>query len=364
MSGVEGKALTLPFFLSDAASLSSFLGLDDRSKQEIESVGQVYPFRVPAYYAGLMERDNPFCPIRLQAVPSLEELAGTGVPDPLGEHSIAATPTFFRRYPKRGVFIVASQCAMYCRFCNRRRLVGTGFRPEEFWEESLQYLKRSTDITEVILSGGDPLMLDPDDLDRLLSRLRGIDHIKVIRISSRVPVVLPERLEIHKKSLKRYGPLWFVLHVNHPREMTAESLGALRRLHEAGAYVVSQTVLLRRINDCPHILARLFERLVEVGVKPYYLFQLDDVMGATHFKVRLETGAAIMHALRASVSGLCLPQYALDITGGLGKIPLEGSYVKLREGDSVHMENLQGKEGVYGDDGQISRCNGCAICRD
>jgi len=163
--------------------------------------------------------------------------------------------------------------------------------------------------------------------------------------------------------LKRHGPVWFVVHINHPREVTAEFIGVIKALHEAGAHVVSQTVLLRRINDCPHILGRLFERLVDAGVKPYYLFQLDDVIGATHFKVRLETGFAIMAALRASVSGLCLPQYALDITGGLGKIPLECGYVRKREGHLVHMRNLQGKRGVYNDDGQISRCNGCGICR-
>ena len=134
-------------------------------------------------------------------------------------------------------------------------------------------------------------------------------------------------------------------------------------MHEAGAVTVSQTVLLRRVNDCPHILARLFEKLVEVGIKPYYLFQLDDVIGATHFKVRLETGVAIMRALRASVSGLCIPQYALDITGGLGKVPLECGYVKQREGDRVVMENLQGNRGFYRDDGKKSRCNECGICR-
>jgi lysine 2,3-aminomutase len=339
------------------------LGLDNSSRQEIESVGRVYPFTVPTYYAGLMEPGNPRCPIRLQAVPSAEELASTGIADPLGEHKIAATPTFFRRYPKRGVFLVAAQCAMYCRFCNRRRLVGRGFKPEDFREETLLYLERSPDITEVILSGGDPLMLDPPELDYILSRLRRIDRIKVIRISSRMPVVFPGRTEVYRKAIKRHGPLWFVVHINHPREVTAEFIGAIKGLHEAGAVIVSQTVLLRRVNDCPHILARLFERLVEEGVKPYYLFQLDDVVGATHFKVRLETGAAIMRALRASVSGLCMPSYALDITGGLGKIPLESGCVRQRKGDRVFMENLQGEQGVYRDDGKESRCNDCGICR-
>lgn len=363
MLDAEGRTLTLPFFLSDVPSLSSFLTLDERAKQEIESVGRVYPFRVPRCYAALMDAGNPCCPIRLQAVPSAEELAGTGVADPLGERDISITPTFLKRYPKRGVFLVGSECAMYCRFCNRRRLVGRGFRPEDSWEDTLLHIERSPDVEEVILSGGDPLMLDPRQLDYILSRLRRIDHIRVIRISSRMPVVFPERTEAHRKAIARWGPLWFVVHVNHPREVTGEFVGAVRALREAGAVMVSQTVLLRRVNDCAHILARLFEKLVEAGVKPYYLFQLDDVMGATHFKVRLETGFAIMRALRASVSGLCVPQYALDITGGLGKIPLESGYVKRRNGDRVSMENLEGKRGVYRDNGEASRCNECGICR-
>ena len=178
-----------------------------------------------------------------------------------------------------------------------------------------------------------------------------------------MPVVFPERIGIHRKAIKKHGPLWFIVHINHPREMTAEFFGAIRALRETGAAIVSQTVLLRRVNDCPHILARLFERLVEAGVKPYYLFQLDDVTGAAHFKVRLETGASIMRSLRSSVSGLCMPQYAVDITGGLGKIPLEAGYVKRRQKDRVVMESLEGRRGVYLDNGETSRCNECGVCR-
>jgi lysine 2,3-aminomutase len=363
MLNVEGKPITLPFFISDIASLSSFLKLDEGEKREIESVGRVYPFRVPPYYAALMEPENPYCPIRLQAVPAIEELAQAGVVDPLGEHDISVTPTFLKRYPGRGVFLVGSQCAMYCRFCNRRRLVGRGFRPEESWEETLSHIEGNSEIREVILSGGDPLMLEPAALDYILSRLRRIGHIAVIRVSSRIPVVLPERVEVHRKAIARSAPIWFIVHINHPKEITPEFLGAVKAFREAGATIVSHTVLLRRVNDCTHILARLFERLVEAGIKPYYLFQLDDVIGATHFKVRLDTGLAIMRSLRASLSGLCMPQYAVDITGGLGKIPLEGDYIKERNGDRLFMENLEGQRGVYDDNGVASRCNECGICR-
>ena len=362
MRDAEGKPLTLPF-LSDVESLSSVIRLPRTSEAEIERVSRVFPFKVPLFYAGLMDPENPLCPIRLQAVPTIEELSGTGVADPLGEESIALTPAFFKRYPGRGVFIAATECAMYCRFCNRRRLVGRDFDPAVFREETLAFIEKCEEVREVILSGGDPLMLDPIELDYILSRLRRIGHLKVIRLSSRMPVVFPERVELHREVVKRHAPLWFIVHINHPREVTPEFIEAINGLRDARASCVSHTVLLRRVNDCRHVLARLFELLVDAGVKPYYLFQLDDVMGATHFKVRVEEGLSIMKGLRASLSGLCMPQYALDITGGLGKIPLEGPYLGKKEGDRLHMENIHGEQGAYLDDGKESRCNGCGICK-
>jgi lysine 2,3-aminomutase len=327
-------------------------------------VSAVYPFRVPRFYGSLMERENPSCPLRLQAVPTDAELGRLGATDPLGEGLISVTPSFFQRYPGRGVFLVTAECAMYCRFCNRRRLVGRGFRPQDSREETFAYLEQSDEIREVIVSGGDPLMLQPAELEYVLGRLRKIERIGVVRVSTRVPVVFPEGLERHREAIKRHSPLWFVIHINHPREVTPEFRGAVRALREAGIIIVSQTVLLRRVNDCRHILARLFEKLVALGVKPYYLFQLDDVKGATHFKVRLETGIGIMRALRKFASGLCIPQYALDITGGRGKIPLENGYVRGRAGQRVSMENLYGAEGTYMDNGEESTCNDCGVCRE
>ena len=363
MKGSEGKPLTTLPFLSDVEGLSGLISLDSRSKREIEEVSRLYPFRVPQFYAGLMERENPLCPLRLQAVPSARELRGGGVEDPLGEGQIAVTPSFLKRYPGRGVFLVTAQCAMYCRFCNRKRMVGRGFAPEASREETLAYLERSDEIREVIVSGGDPLMLPPAELEYVLGRLRGIGRLRVIRLSTRMPVVFPEGAGLHREAIKRHGPLWLVVHINHPREVTPEFMGVVRTMQEARAVIISQTVLLRGVNDCEHILAGLFEKLVELGVKPYYLFQLDDVRGATHFKVRLEDGMALMRALRASASGLAVPHYALDITDGRGKIPLEKGSLKKRKGKRVFMESLSGEEGVYMDDGEESRCAGCAVCR-
>ncbi len=361
MCDTEGRPLTLPFS-SSIESLSRTITLSAETRALIAEVAQFFPFRITPFYARLMQPENEGCPIRLQAVPSGEELRGGGVADPLGEKEIALTPCLFKRYPRRAVFLAAAECAMYCRFCNRKRLVGTGFRPEAFREETLAYLEQHDDIDECIISGGDPLTLSPAELEYILRRLRAIPHLKVIRISSRMPVVYPERVHDHVAALRRHGPVWFIVHINHPREVTPEFLEAVRAIREANAAVVSQTVLLRRVNDCRHVLGLLFDLLVRAGVKPYYLFQLDDVTGATHFKVRIETGLAIMKALRQSRSGLSLPQYAVDITGGLGKVLLEQGCIRGREGARLTIENLHGEKGVYMDDGLESMCNNCGIC--
>jgi lysine 2,3-aminomutase len=363
VKSAEGNDLALPFF-SDLHPIPESISLDEETRKTISIISRLYPFRISPFYAGLMDAGNPRCPIRLQAIPSIRELDRRGVEDPLGETDIAVTPSFFKRYPKRGVFLVTAECAMYCRFCNRRRLVGRGADPAASREETFDYLARSHDITEVVLSGGDPLMLQPDELGSILKRLRLMAHIRVIRISSRMPVVFPERIYPHLASLRQSAPLWFVVHINHPREMSPQFVEAVTGLRAQGLVVVSQSVLLRGVNDCPRILARLFEGLVEIGIKPYYLFQLDDVVGAGHFKVRVETGIRIMRSLRAEISGLCIPQYALDITGGLGKVPLESGYVAGRKGDLMRLRNLYGEEGTYLDDGEESTCLDCGLCRE
>ncbi len=311
-----------------------------------------------------MDRENPLCPIRLQAIPSVQELQTGGGPDPLSEAAIGVTPSFLKRYPRRGVFLVSSECAMYCRFCNRKRAVGKGRSWEESIEETFRYLEKDEEISEVILSGGDPFMLPPTRLACILERLRSIKRIDVLRISTRFPVVFPEGVHReHVKTIRRHAPVWLIIHINHPKEVTSEFAEVVAMLRKAGAVLISQTVLLRGINDCAHVLAGLFQRLVGLGVKPYYLFQLDDVQGAQHFKVRLSTGMALMKQLRRDMSGLCIPQYALDITGGLGKVPLESSYTGKRKGKNLVLQNADGDKGEYRDDGRKSRCHGCGFCQ-
>jgi lysine 2,3-aminomutase len=359
----EGSSPALPFIYS-AEALSKSTLLNPDQKNILKQVCLIHPFRIPPFYLKLMDSSNPFCPIRQQAMPAAEELQGEGDDDPLKENDISVTPVLMKRYPGRAVFLISSECAMYCRFCNRKRVVGKGWDPGEFFEESFRYLSSDTTIREVILSGGDPFMIPPGLLDDILSRLRTMQHIRTIRISTRVPVVDPARMTgKHFRILKKHEPLWIVVHINHPLEVTPEFLENVKRFRSAGSAMISQTVLLRNINDCENILLKLFEALVAAGVKPYYLFQLDEVRGAQHFKVRLEKGIRIMRALRAKASGLAMPQYAVDITGGLGKVPVDYVYLKGRKGKRVYIENLSGVTGAYTDDGQKSRCNKCGLCK-
>ncbi len=315
---------------------------------------------------GLIDPEDPLCPIRAQAIPSVMEQRDEGMQDPLNETGISVTPILLKRHPDRCVFLVSSRCAMYCRFCNRRRFAGKGIDPEPYLEESFAHIEGDPYIREVILSGGDPFMLDGNKLWSILDRLRSMRKPLTIRLSTRVPVVYPEGLAgSHLKAIKSASPVWVVIHINHPKEITGEFLEAVCRLREAGGMLVSQTVLLRNVNDCPYVLRKLFEGLIEAGVKPYYLFQLDDVKGASHFKVRLERGREIMAFLRQNASGLAVPLYALDIPGGLGKIPVDKEHVEhLRNTTMVRLVSPSGEAGFYDDNAEESRCMNCGICKE
>ena len=361
-SGGEGSEASP--FLTQPEELRRFFHLSARETAAIESVSRVYPLKIPRYYASLFDRTATRCPLSRQAIPSLEELNSCSEADPLGERHISLTPILLRRYENRAVLLVSNTCAMFCRFCNRKRLFKEGFDPLPYLEESLGRIAGERSLREVILSGGDPLMLDPDLFFEVLSRIKDIRHVAIVRVSSRVPVVFPEGLkDRHLRALRRQEPVWFVLHINHPKEVTREFKEAVRALRRSRCVLVSQTVLLRGVNDCPHILKDLFERLVVLAVKPYYLFHLDPVMGTEHFKVGIERGIEIMRILRATATGLAIPHYVVDIPGGLGKVPLEKHGIRARVGHRVHLESPIGGEGVYIDDAAESSCLRCGLCR-
>jgi lysine 2,3-aminomutase len=358
----EGRHATLPF-VSNAEQLSKYISLTEESKEEIQKVSHVFPLKIPEFYLNLVDKEDPSCPLRRQSVPSKAELAGTGHIDPLDEQRFSITASFLKKYPGRGVFLAGSTCAMYCRFCNRRRLVGREWDPRASWEESFHYMEGDEELREVIVSGGDPFTLPVEDFSYMMERLTNINRINTVRISTRLPVVFPQGLKKgHTQAISKGSPVWVVVHINHPAEVSPEFVEAAKKLRKAGASMVSQTVLLRGVNDCPHILMKLFEMLVSIGIKPYYLFQLDEVKGATHFKVSIEEGIRIMRFLRKNVSGLAIPNYALDITGGLGKVPLDYQYLKRHNGKLLHLESPSGENGSYTDDGRKSRCQECGIC--
>lgn len=351
-----------PRFFNTIEELAKKVRISPELVYTAKKVQSYFPVRIPSFYVKLMDFEDPFCPIKRQAIPSSDELSDSGFLDPLGEEKASLTPSFIKKYRGRGVFLVSSECAMFCRFCNRKRLVGRGFNLEASWEQTFNCIENISDLHEIILSGGDPFMLSPEKLSYILERLLFIKKIKTIRISTRVPVVCPEALrEEHIDVLSNFSPIWIVIHINHPKEITEPFKAIIKKFQRIGLTIVSQTVLLRGVNDCAMTLIELFENLVSIGIKPYYLFQLDEVIGAHHFKVRLSHGIKIYKALRKHASGLAVPLYMVDISGGLGKVPVIESIVESKD-KIVFFKSFDGKVGPYMDDGYESKCSDCGVC--
>lgn len=303
---------------------------------------------VTPYFASLMDPHNPNCPIRRQAIPRVEELhlSKNDMLDPCGEDKDSPVPGLVHRYPDRVLLLVTDQCAVYCRYCTRRRLVGTHERaitPSNF-EEILKYLKSHKKVRDVLLSGGDPLLLENERLEELLSRLRSIPHIEILRIGTRVPVTLPQRITTGLvKMLKRYHPLMISIHFSHPKEVTEQVKRACNDLADAGIPLGSQTVLLKGINDKPHIMKKLMHELLKIRVRPYYIYQCDLAMGTEHFRTSVATGIQIIEKLRGHTTGYAVPTYVIDAPGGGGKIPVEPSYLVSRGKGKLVLRNYEGK---------------------
>ena len=298
-----------------------------------ESAG--LPVQITPYYLSLADPHDESCPIRRQVVPRLEEAcdAEGDLVDPLGEEAHEVAPGLVRRYPDRALFVVTDHCAIYCRFCTRSRIVGGGAgpMPEAAREAALDYLRAYPEIRDVILSGGDPLTLADGKLVALVASLRAIPHVEVIRIATRVPVCLPQRIdEALVLSLAPYHPLWVMTHFNHPKELTREAERACRTLVDGGFPVMNQTVLLRGVNDDTATLEALFRGLVRWRVKPYYLHQMDPVRGTSHLRTPLARGIELMSELQGRVSGLALPKLIVDAQGGMGKVHVAPDWIVSR----------------------------------
>jgi len=324
--------------LESPAELAGRFHLD---AELLQRVAARYPMRISRYYLGLIESEGD--PIWLQSMPDLRELSDSQQSDPLNEAELSPVPGLIHRYPDRVVWLVSNQCATYCRFCMRKGRVGCRGRGGSSVDLPgvLDYISANAAIRDVILSGGDPLLLEDDVLEAILTGLRRIPHLEIIRIGTRAPVTLPERITPNLcRMLKQHHPLFVNTHFNHPREITAASALACARLADAGISLGNQSVLLKGVNDNPEVMVSLMQRLLAIRVRPYYIHQMDLVQGTRHFRTRVGQGIAIMESLRGHTSGLAVPAYVVDLPGGKGKVPLLPEYATVREGGFLLRNHL------------------------
>ena len=338
--------------LTDEAALAAHLPLTEGERAGCRAARGRLAFAVTPYFFNLIDRDDPNCPIRRQVVPHGDELRfdASERDDPIGEESAMPVPGLVHRYPDRVLLLVTDRCASYCRYCTRARLVsdaeGHCFSPHI--EEGLRYIAAHPEVRDVLISGGDALLLSDAKIDALLTRLRAIDHVEFVRIGSRAPVFLPQRVTAGLCAvLKKHAPLWISLHINHPRECTPTLRAACLRLTAAGAVLGNQSVLLKGINDTANLQRSLTHRLLQMGVRPYYLYQCDLIRGSRHFRTDVRTGVAIIRALRGFTTGYAVPQFVIDAPGGGGKIPINPDYVESLDAKGVHLRNFLGKPYDY-----------------
>lgn len=339
-----------------------------------EMVGLSAPGRfrvdVTPYFASLMDPDDPNCPIRRQIIPTGQELVpfDSEMVDSLNEEGHSPVPGLVHRYPDRVLMLVTTQCASYCRYCTRSRIVGNPaaqFSRRDY-DAQIDYIARTPQIRDVLLSGGDPLTIPQAILEDILRRLRAIPHVEIVRIGTRVPCFLPQRITPELVAmLRQYHPLWMNVHFNHPKEITPEVSEALGRLADAGIPLGCQSVLLAGVNDCPNIIKELCHKLVMNRVRPYYLYQCDLVHGAGHFRTPVAVGIEIMEALRGHTSGYAIPTYVIDAPGGGGKIPVMPNYVISQSADRVVVRNYEGFMSAYSQPQHYTRHdpNTCPTCR-
>ena len=342
-----------------ASRLERFLTLGSDEKAALEGLEAKLPLAITPYYMSLLVGPGQDSPLRRTVVPTINELVRMPeeADDPLGEEQQSPVPGLVHRYPDRVLFLILDFCATYCRYCTRSRVVGHGrlhFNQRRL-EKALEYIRRTPSIRDVLLSGGDPLTLSDSRLDWLLTRLQQIKHVEIIRIGTKVPVVLPQRITPQLvRMLKRHHPLWMSLHFTHPDECTPEASRACQRLADAGIPLGSQTVLLKHINDSVETMDRLVHQLLRMRVRPYYLYQCDPISGSSHFRTPVEMGLEIIQGLRGYSSGYAVPTFVIDTPGGGGKIPLMPDYCLGRDGCDVVLQNYEGKTYRYPD----------SVCRD
>jgi lysine 2,3-aminomutase len=336
------------------ADLEARLDLTDEERAGVLLAGTKLAMSITPHFFNLIDRNDPDCPIRRQVIPRIEEgwNAPEEVADPCGEDSHMPVPGLVHRYPDRVLFLVTDRCASYCRYCTRSRVVsGVGEQHlETQWEPAFRYLEHHTEIRDVLLSGGDPLLFTDERLDKILTRLRAIKHLQFLRIGSRIPIFLPQRITPELCAmLKKHHPLFISIHSNHPRELTSEVRGALGHLADAGIPLGNQSVLLRGVNDSLEIQKALVHKLLMCRVRPYYLYQCDLINGSSHLRTPVADGVAIIERLRGHTTGYAVPQFVIDGPGGGGKIPVNPNYVVESAGGKITLRNYEGRIFDYPD---------------
>lgn len=338
--------------ITSIEQLEQYMTLTPDEKDGCLFASQKLSLAITPYFFNLIDRNDPDCPLRKQMIPRVGEtqVSSEEMLDSLGEDEHSPVPGLVHRYPDRVLFLVTDRCAAYCRYCTRSRLVSNAqdynFHPE--YEQGLRYIESHPEVRDVLLSGGDPLLLSDKKLEHLLARLREIKHVEFIRIGSRIPTFLPQRITPELCALfKKYGAIWMSIHVNHPKECTQELKDACERLSYAGVPLGNQSVLLKGVNDDADVMKALVQRLLRMRVRPYYIYQMDLITGGSHFKVDVRKGIEIIRELRGHTTGYAVPQYVIDAPGGGGKVPINPEYVEEINDKEVVFRNFEGKQFRY-----------------
>ena len=347
--------------------LKKYLNLTEEEEEGVRRTLGRLRMAITPYYLSLIDLEDEYDPIRRQAVPTAHELesAPYEAADPLHEDTDSPVKGLTHRYPDRVLFLVTDQCSMYCRHCTRRRFAGQTdcAMPMEQIEKCIEYIRQHEEVRDVLLSGGDALMLGDGLLERIIAELRAIEHVEIIRIGSRTPVVCPQRITPELCAmLKKYHPIWVNTHFNHPNEITPEAAAACARLADAGIPLGNQSVLLAGVNDCVHVMKKLVNELVYIRVRPYYIYACDPSLGLSHFRTPVSKGIEIMEGLRGHTSGLCVPTFVVDAPGGGGKTPVMPTYLISQKPGKIVLRNFEGVITTYSEPTHYEENCHCPVC--
>ncbi|MBR0223047.1 MAG: lysine 2,3-aminomutase [Bacteroidales bacterium] len=348
--------------------LKKYVELTPEEEEGVKKSLQTLRMAITPYYLSLIDPNNPHCPIRRQAIPTGAEVhqSPADLLDPLHEDEDSPVPGLTHRYPDRVLFLITDMCSMYCRHCTRRRFAGQNDceSTQDRIQAAIDNIARTPQVRDVLLSGGDALMVGDKMLESIIQRLRAIPHVEIIRLGSRTPVVCPQRItDDLVNMLKKYHPIWLNTHFNHPNEVTAESTAACARLADAGIPLGNQSVLLRGVNDCVHVMKKLVHELVKMRVRPYYIYQCDLSMGLEHFRTPVSKGIEIIEALRGHTSGYAVPTFVVDAPGGGSKTPVMPQYVISQAPGKVVLRSFEGVITTYTEPAEYHQECHCPECQ-